>query len=482
MSFSHRTPSLLTVLVSTASVAAVAVVVTGVRHLWFRSSSTEKGEIRRLPLVPMAPVGIIKALSEFLGDDAPVFLLDVAKQMQRYTYRLPIPLSWNGIFIISDAQLARKILTDETTDKTKSVHKAFDVVSDGPTMMMQPDTEYSRSLRKGTARAFANRRLSRIKKIAHEHAHQVVDRLLERQQFDPAAEMTRQSLLILCEAAFEYQATDLEVSNYSQDLQRVMTEFFLRQAVNPLRKYLTWFLPEVKKALQSRDEMVRFAKRVLLAYQAKRDAGATEENTVIQLIDSNGALQGNEAGKASEVVTWTFAGHDTTGFSLSNLLILLAQHPEVQEKLRKELADANEEQPHTVEYLQCVVREAGRMVPVVATGSVRTTGRDFVTDDHYLIPKNSICLFAQYPNNHNENIYGDPQVFRPERWLEQPDLMEYYMPFSAGRRNCVGQRLAMAELYTVLSVLVREVVKDGHLKFCTTQHLDGYRLAATRVV
>lgn len=67
------------------------------------------------------------------------------------------------------------------------------------------------------------------------------------------------------------------------------------------------------------------------------------------------------------------------------------------------------------------------MVPVLATGSIRTTGRGFVTADHYLIPKNSICWFAQHPTNHNENIfYGDPQVLRPEQWLEQPDRGNQY--------------------------------------------------------
>ena len=76
--------------------------------------------------------------------------------------------------------------------------------------------------------------------------------------------------------------------------------------------------------------------------------------------------------------------------------------------------------------------------------------------------------------NHNENIYRDPQVFRPKRWLEQPnDMMKHYMPFLVGRRNCVAQRLAMAELYTVLSALVRKlrskIIIGVQFKFFTTE-------------
>ena len=57
-----------------------------------------------------------------------------------------------------------------------------------------------------------------------------------------------------------------------------------------------------------------------------------------------------------------------------------------------------------------------------------------------------------------ESIWGDPLVFRPERFLEEDLKMNPYsmVPFSAGSRNCIGQKYAMMEMKTIISKILSQ--------------------------
>lgn len=56
----------------------------------------------------------------------------------------------------------------------------------------------------------------------------------------------------------------------------------------------------------------------------------------------------------------------------------------------------------------------------------------------------------------NEDIFPDPKVFRPERWLNSTSLQRYLVPFSKGPRSCLGINLAWAELYLLVANVFRQ--------------------------
>jgi len=93
--------------------------------------------------------------------------------------------------------------------------------------------------------------------------------------------------------------------------------------------------------------------------------------------------------------------------------------------------------------------------------------------DGDLVPKGTTLNLGLVMLGYNEKVFKDPHKFRPERFeLEKPGPFEY-VPFSAGPRNCIGQKFALLEIKTVVSKIIRNfevlpaldelVSKDGYI-------------------
>ncbi|MCY1078106.1 cytochrome P450 [Archangium lansingense] len=157
-----------------------------------------------------------------------------------------------------------------------------------------------------------------------------------------------------------------------------------------------------------------------------------------------------------------FAGHDTTVTATSNLMMLLAQYPEVLERCRREQQELAEQGPLTLEslrampYLHQVIQEVMRFIPPIA-GAFRVTTED-VSYGGYRIPKGwqvSLNIRAA----HKGAPWTSPERFDPERM--GPDRCEQkpqgaYIPFGGGPRVCVGQHFAMVEMAAVAALLLRD--------------------------
>uniref|UniRef100_A0A8C1TGN6 aromatase n=1 Tax=Cyprinus carpio TaxID=7962 RepID=A0A8C1TGN6_CYPCA len=152
-----------------------------------------------------------------------------------------------------------------------------------------------------------------------------------------------------------------------------------------------------------------------------------------------------------EVDTFMFEGHDTTAASMNWALHLIGSHPEVQKAVQMLVNDLKK-----LRYLECVIKESLRIFP-----SVPLFARSICKTCHInglKVPKGVNAVIIPYALHRDPCYFPEPEMFRPERFLPENSKGRHpyaYIPFSAGPRNCIGQRFAMMEEKIVLAMILR---------------------------
>lgn len=165
-------------------------------------------------------------------------------------------------------------------------------------------------------------------------------------------------------------------------------------------------------------------------------------------------------GIMEEVFTFISAGHDTTSSTLAWCLYLLARNTSVQEKLYKEVqhvATNNLDSGGLIDnlkelkYMEYVIKESLRIHPAIPSVS-RTLEHDTVLGGIKFPPTPGLVVDI-ISLHRDPKIWENPLSFIPERFEKLSDNQKRifaFIPFSAGPRNCIGQRFAMMELKVAL--------------------------------
>ncbi|KAI2867844.1 hypothetical protein CBS63078_9824 [Aspergillus niger] len=166
----------------------------------------------------------------------------------------------------------------------------------------------------------------------------------------------------------------------------------------------------------------------------------------------------------AEISIMMNAGSDTTGISLSNVMLLLLNNPACLEKLQEEvdgvLDDDEIVAPYDkvkhLPYLRACLDESLRLYPPVSFALPRRTPPEgtMILSDH--IAGNTSVGMSAYVVHRNESIFPDPEAFRPERWLGEKgkELQPYFIPFSTGARGCIGRNISYLEQTILVASLV----------------------------
>ncbi|CAL4137850.1 unnamed protein product, partial [Meganyctiphanes norvegica] len=167
-----------------------------------------------------------------------------------------------------------------------------------------------------------------------------------------------------------------------------------------------------------------------------------------------------------EVDNFTFAGHDTTASAINWTIYLLGLNPKIQEKAYAEIMSVagfqnkniNMDDLPNLKYLECCIKEALRIYPAVPFFAREITKE--INIDNYVIPIGSTVEVVTYALHRDEEHFPDPEVFKPERFSTEncKDRHPYaYVPFSAGPRNCIGQKFAMMEMKIMLATILKKI-------------------------
>ncbi|KAL0930806.1 GTP-binding protein [Colletotrichum truncatum] len=160
---------------------------------------------------------------------------------------------------------------------------------------------------------------------------------------------------------------------------------------------------------------------------------------------------------AGECLDHMAAGIDTTGDGLCFLMWELSQPRSMrfQEKLQHELRNNPGVSVDKLPFLDAVVQEGLRCFPAIPMSLPRYVPQGGRTIDGHFIPEKTIASCQAYSVHRiNNDVFPWPDLFNPDRWMEQvgdAERKRLMFAFANGGRGCVGKHLALAEMKTLLA-------------------------------
>ena len=160
-----------------------------------------------------------------------------------------------------------------------------------------------------------------------------------------------------------------------------------------------------------------------------------------------------------ELMTLMLAGHETTATAIAWGLYWLHRYPEIKAKLKAEIASLGKN-PNLMAiaklpYLDAVCKETLRIYPVAMLTFPRTV-LESTELIGYKLERGQVVMGCIYLMHRREDVYAEPDKFKPERFLEREFSPYEFFPFGGGKRRCIGEALAMLELKLVLATILAE--------------------------
>lgn len=192
---------------------------------------------------------------------------------------------------------------------------------------------------------------------------------------------------------------------------------------------------------------------------ARRQQSPNDSDDILALLCSATYEDGEKITRDhlfAELLTFLFAGHETTALSLTWAIYHLISHRSVLSRLREELDALPDQQPSSLTgavYLKATVQETLRIHPIV-TETLRKLKVPMQLGE-YVVPAGTAVAPATVLAHHNPATYPDPESFKPDRFIERSFSPFEYMPFGGGHRRCIGAAFATYEMAIVLGTLLK---------------------------
>ncbi|MFF8096192.1 cytochrome P450 [Streptomyces sp. NPDC016675] len=223
-------------------------------------------------------------------------------------------------------------------------------------------------------------------------------------------------------------------------------------------------LPHVPGTGSFNRARARLQKAITAAIEARRPSGDQETPDVLsQLLtaryaDTDEPLEDVQV--VREVIFYLFAAVHGISDALPHAFHELALNPHVEQRLHGELdtvLDGRPVQPQDLprlDYARRVLQEVLRLYPPVWIFARRTLVPVQLGDAH--LPAGAEIAISAYQLQRNPQVFADPEVFDPDRWLPERARTlppSSYLALGAGPRKCIGDNLAMTHLLAALATI-----------------------------
>jgi cytochrome P450 len=304
---------------------------------------------------------------------------------------------------------------------------------------------------------FHGERMRSYGQLIRDITEEVMSERIAGETFPVRKSMQKISLRVILRAVFGLN----EGARYQQ-LERLLSTMLDRMS-NPLSVSFLFFpiLRQDLGPLSPWGNFVRIRQQIdqlIYAEIAERRAHLDpSRNDILTMLLS----AQDEAGEAltdaelrDELMTLLVAGHETTATAITWALYWIHKFPAIRQQLLKELqaldGPLDPSAVFRLPYLNAVCSETLRIYPVGMTLFARVTKSTVELMGSSLEP-GTVVIGCIYLAHHREEVFPDPDEFRPERFLERHYSPFEYLPFGGGVRRCIGMAFAQFEMKLVIS-------------------------------
>jgi cytochrome P450 len=321
----------------------------------------------------------------------------------------------------------------------------------GPNSVLTLDDEPHMRQRKLLLPPFHGERVRRYGELIVEMTRQEMERWPVGEPFAMRPHTQRITLAVIMRAVFGVHDED-RLARFERLIDNFARRVGVITAFPALRRDLGRLSPWAR-FVRSREALDEFIYEEIRLRRA--EPGHEERDDVMSLLlgarDEDGNPMSDEELR-DELVTVLGAGHETTATGLAWAVERLVRNPEVLAKLRDSIAAGEED------YLGATVKETLRSRPVIVDVARKLTAP--ATIGGYELAAGTFVLPAIAALHHREDVFPEPERFRPERFLDGKTDNYAWIPFGGGVRRCIGASFAEYEMRTIL----REFVERAELR------------------
>jgi len=355
------------------------------------------------------------------------------------------------LYLINHPDLIRDVLVTKQRSfmKGRALQRTKVLLGEG---LLTSEGNFHLRQRRLMQPAFHRDRVARYAEVMVANAERVAASWREG-EMDVVREMMRLTLSIVGQALFgsDVESEADEIGGALTELMEVFTIL-----LNPFTQWLEKLPLPRKRAV---DRAIERLDRTIYRMIAERRASGVDRGDLLSMLllaqDEEGGSGGmSDRQVRDEAMTLFLAGHETTANALSWTWYLLAQHPEVERKLHREIDSAPGISFERLPYTRMVIAESMRLYPPAWV--IGRLALENVEIGGFTIPRGAIVLVSQWVMHRDSRFWPDPERFDPERFAGEPSWPKWtYFPFGGGSRICIGEGFAWVEGVLVLAALAR---------------------------
>ncbi|KAK7112799.1 cytochrome P450 1A1-like [Littorina saxatilis] len=431
--------------------------------------------------LPPGPCGLpLVGYLPFFGKQPPVTFHELRK-----TYGDVISISmgsWPAVVINGREAIKEALVTKGDDFSGRPAFTTAQLLNDGKNFgfsVFGPTWKMHRKIVSNVLYTFTNARNNPIEDIIRTEAHTVIEEFLAHgeKSFCPRDSMQLAASSLVFQLCYGAHQNIREDQSFVSAVNggREFVEF--TRAGNPVdvMPWLRFIVPhKVTKFVDLITQSVARRERKVEEHVAVYDENNLRDITD-GLIHAGDHLTGEEKAVGLDkrrvvesLDTIYGAGSGTVASTLQWCIYVMAAYPDTQEKLFQQInevvgqsREARLSDRADLPLVEATIYEILRFCGSVPFALPHATTCD-TTLRGYDIPEGTVVLINLQSIYMEQDLWGDPEVFRPERFINSEGLLdrslvEQASPFSLGRRRCVGEFLARMELFLFFTTLLQRV-------------------------